>query len=304
MMDILTGKTLLFTDIHFGLKQNSVSRLNICVKAVKQILETIKREDVKNVMFAGDLFHERVSVNVNTMNIALKCVQAIAKRCKTYLVVGNHDTHYKNSADVNSLNMFRDTANVTVVDKALELQLNGKKVLLCPWLADLQQFKKESYDMLVGHFDVQPKFLQQCYIEDNLLSARASSAVAQQIDNDSLLKTSANAAHDSVGSFIDLAKPTGIVFAGHIHKNREFIAKRRKFIFIGSPTEQTRADIGNACGWYVLDEDMKLKHVLSAGLPKHLELKMSQILAAGIDKFDFSVVKGSILHKVYDCDVS
>lgn len=66
-------------------------------------------------MFAGDLYHERVSVNVNTLNIALKCVAAIAKHCKTYLIVGNHDSHYKNSVDVNSLNMFKDMENVTIV---------------------------------------------------------------------------------------------------------------------------------------------------------------------------------------------
>ena len=305
MMEELSGKTLVFTDIHFGIKQNSVSRLNVCVKAVKQIIDTVKQQDIKNILFAGDLFHERVSVNVNTMNVALKCMQALAKRCKMYLVVGNHDTHYKNSAEVNSLNMFRGISNITVVDKTRELMLNGKKVLLCPWLADYNGLQKEQYDMVVGHFDVSPKFLATCYIEDNAAKTAASGKAAKQIDCDELLASvPSTKSSDNVGNFIDLAKPGGIVLAGHIHKNREMVSKRRKFIFIGSPSEQTRADIGNACGWYVVDEDMKLSHVLSKGLPKHLELKMSSIVEAGIDKFDFSAMKGCILHKVYDCELS
>lgn len=173
-MDILTGKTLLFTDIHFGLKQNAVSRLNICVKVVKQMLEKIKEENIQNVIFGGDLYHERVSVNVNTLNVALKCMQAIAKHCKTYLIVGNHDAHYKNSVEVNSLNMFKDTKNITVVEKPTEIELNGSKMLLCPWLSDLSAYKKETYDFLVGHFDISSKFLIASYIEDNSKSLQAT----------------------------------------------------------------------------------------------------------------------------------
>ena len=30
---------------------------------------------------------------------------------------------------------------------------------------------------------------------------------------------------------------------------------------------------------------------------------MSKVIDVGIDKFDFSIVKGNILHKIYDCDV-
>lgn len=81
------------------------------------------------------------------------------------------------------------------------------------------------------------------------------------------------------------------------------MSKRRKFIFIGSPYEQTRGDRGNDCGFYVLDESNKYKFIKIDGLPKHIELKMSKILEAGIDKFDFSIVRGNIIHKVYDVDV-
>lgn len=319
-MDILTGKTLLFTDIHFGLKQNAVSRLNICVKVVKQMLEKIKEENIQNVIFGGDLYHERVSVNVNTLNVALKCMQAIAKHCKTYLVVGNHDAHYKNSVEVNSLNMFKDTKNITVVEKPTEIELNGSKMLLCPWLSDLSAYKKETYDFLVGHFDISSKFLIASYIEDNSKSLQASQSISDMIQQDDLLASqssmqtatnddfteavnSKKKASDLVGDFVEVVKRTGTIFSGHIHQHREFVAKRRKFIFIGSPYEQTRGDRGNDCGYYILDEKNKYKFIKTVGTPKHIELRMSKVIEAGIDKFDFSIVKGNILHKVYDCDV-
>ena len=318
-MNIITGKTLLFTDIHFGLKQNAVSRLNICVKVIKQILETIKQENIQNVIFAGDLYHERVSVNVNTLNVALKCMQAIAKHCNTYLIVGNHDAHYKNSIEVNSLNMFKDTKNIYVIEKPTEVEINGSKMLLCPWLSDLSAYSKESYDFLVGHFDISSKFLIASYIEDNSKNLNASQSISDMIQQDDLLSSQSSMqtatnddfteavnikkATDLVGDFVELVKRSGTIFSGHIHQHREFVAKRRKFIFIGSPYEQTRGDRGNDCGYYILDENNKYKFIKTIGTPKHVELRMSKVIDVGIDKFDFSIVKGNILHKIYDCDV-
>lgn len=284
------------------------------------MLEKIKEENIQNVIFGGDLYHERVSVNVNTLNVALKCMQAIAKHCKTYLIVGNHDAHYKNSVEVNSLNMFKDTKNITVVEKPTEIELNGKKVLLCPWLSDLSAYNKETYDFLVGHFDISSKFLIASYIEDNSKSLHASQSISDMIQQDSLLAaqssmqtatnddftdavSSKKKASDLVGDFVELVKRSGTIFSGHIHQHHEFVAKRRKFIFIGSPYEQTRGDRGNECGYYVLDEQSKYKFIKTVGTPKHIELRMSKVLDIGIDKFDFSIVKGNILHKVYDCDV-
>ena len=37
-MDELQGKTIIFTDLHCGLAGNKLSRLNICVNVVKEIV--------------------------------------------------------------------------------------------------------------------------------------------------------------------------------------------------------------------------------------------------------------------------
>lgn len=319
-MDKLEGKTLVFTDIHFGLKQNAISRLNICVKVVKTILERIKKDKIANVIFAGDLYHERVAVNVNTLNVALKCIGTIAKYCNTYLIVGNHDAHYKNSIEVNSLNMFKDMSNVHIVDTTTELLLNGKKILLCPWLADLSKYEYETYDMMFGHFDISAKYLIASYIEDNSKTIEATSDLSSTILDSTLLNSSSVAisttnsdissviqnkskSNELIGDFIQLVKKTGTIFSGHIHQHREFVAKQRKFIFVGTPYEQTRGDRGNDCGYYVLDENNKYEFTKIDNTPIHIELRMSKILEKGIDKFDFSMVKGNIIHKIYDVDV-
>lgn len=313
-----TGKTLLFTDIHFGLKGNSTSRLNIAVKAIKCILDTIKKNKIANVIFAGDLLHERVAINVNTMNVVLKCVEAIAKKCKVYLIVGNHDTHYKNSVDVNSLNMFKHTANVELIHHAVEMTLNGQKVLLAPWLSDFSQFKPNQFDMAIGHFDIPSRFLLATYIEEHS-KQKTSTIVSDLIDNDSAFNSSTvlgnttnadvqaalklkNKSSDLIRNFVDLVKKNGIIYAGHIHQHKEFVVKGREFIFIGTPYQQTLADMNRDCGFYVLDESNKRTFIKTTNLPVHVEIRMSKVID-DISKYDFSKVRGNIVHKVYDCEV-
>ena len=80
------------------------------------------------------------------------------------MVLGNHDLFNKNSTDVNSINIFRDNSHIHVIDKPIELQLNGKAILFVPWLSDLSSFKANSYDFLFGHFDISSKFLISNYI--------------------------------------------------------------------------------------------------------------------------------------------
>lgn len=242
------------------------------------------------------------------MNIAYKCLQALAKKCNVYMVLGNHDLFNKNSVDVNSINIFRDNLNIHVVDSAVEIMLNGKKALLVPWLADLSNFKQETYDFLFGHFDISAKFLISSYSLEHSRLLGASNDVANELDNDKSLESSRNSQDNDLGnmlgSFIDLAKKNGTVFAGHIHQHREMHARGRKFIFIGSPYEQNLGDIGCRCGYYVISEDSSYKFIEINDLPKHVQFKSSDINRVGVDTFDFSSASSNIVQKVYDEDFS
>ena len=93
------------------------------------------------------------------------------------------------------------------------------------------------------------------------------------------------------------------MFSGHIHQHREFKSKGRRFIFIGSPYQQNTGEAGFESGFYILDETGKYRFYETRGVPKHVKLRMSDILLHGVDKFNFSVVTGNIVKKIYDCEV-
>lgn len=307
-MEILEGKTLVFSDQHFGVKGNSPLRQKIGVQAIKEILSYAKKSKAKNIIFCGDWFHSRATLDVSTLDIAYKCVQALSKQCKLWMILGNHDLYLKNSTEVSSVNIFKSDANVVVVDKPLEVMLNSKRALLVPWLANLDGFKKDSYDFMLGHFEISSKFLVQSYIEEHSGKLEASEAVSSMLDEDDFLgdpgAASAQPSKSSelLGSFIELVKPrTGTILAGHIHQHKEMLAKNgRKFIFIGTPYEQNLGELGNACGFYEISEEGKLKFNKLDKLPKHIQLKTSEIKKIGLDKFDFGEVSGNIVQKIYD----
>lgn len=56
-MEKITGKTLVFTDQHFGVKGNSPLRQKIGAMAIKSMLDAISRDNIGSIIFCGDYFH-------------------------------------------------------------------------------------------------------------------------------------------------------------------------------------------------------------------------------------------------------
>lgn len=317
----INGKTLVITDLHIGLKKANQSRLSIVVKVFKNFLKTIKEENIANVICCGDVFHSRTALDLQALNVGLKLLSALSERCNCYLILGNHDLYYKNTSNINSSNVFRHMKNIHIVDETTDVMLNGEKALFVPWLGDLSSKTKGVYDLAFGHFDICGQYLIASYIEEH--SGKnpelASAELQNMLNNDSLLneansvkdiqseflklKGSKAKSGDLVGDFVEYVKPYGTIYAGHIHGHKEFVARMRQFVFVGSPYQQNFGEIDSDCGYYVLDEKNNRKFVRTEGVPKHIRIKISDILKNGIDAFDFSIVKGNIVQKIYDLDI-
>ena len=294
-METISGKVLVFTDLHIGLKGAQKNRLAICARVVKKIIDYTVANGIGTILFLGDWNHTRVSTENNALNVSYRLMQALAKVAKVYAILGNHDIYMKNSLDINSLVIFKDLANVVLVDKVMEASINGNKSLLIPWLGDLTAYDKESQDMLFGHFDISSKFLIKSYVADN-----AAKGVSEELGKELSADKDLGSVGDLVGDFVDVAKKTGKIFSGHIHGHKEFLSKGRWFSFVGSPYQQNLGELGCKCGFYVIEEANNAKFVELEGIPKHVEVRVSQMLK---DDFDFSCIKGNIVHKIYDVDI-
>lgn len=231
-------------------------------------------------------------------------MSALAKHCKVYCLLGNHDIYMKNTTDISSIVFFKNIPNVELVDVAAEVSINGNKTLLVPWLGDISKYSNETFDMMLGHFDISSKYLIKTYIEEHSAQPTVPVSAMKCIDNDIMLNScqAVSKAGDYVGDFVDKVKKTGTVFAGHIHGHKEFVSKGRRFIFVGDPYQQNLGEKDYKCGFYVISNDNSYEFHEITSVPRHVEIRMSDIVP-DISKFDFHIVKGNILHKIYDIEV-
>jgi DNA repair exonuclease SbcCD nuclease subunit len=103
---------------------------------IKEWLKLIKfcdEKKIKKLIILGDFFDNRNYLSIKILDIVLNVIQR--HNMKVLLLVGNHDTLLKNTSKVNSPQLiFRNHGNVTVVDKAEEIVLDGIPCLFLPWI--------------------------------------------------------------------------------------------------------------------------------------------------------------------------
>ena len=128
-----TGKSLIFTDLHVGISNDKPSRQKIAENVIDEIIGHIEMDGIQQVFFLGDLFHQRTSIEVTSLNVANDLVRELASTCEVFLLQGNHDLYEKYNSIITSLNIF-DLHNVNIISVPTEIRLNGQNVLLVPWL--------------------------------------------------------------------------------------------------------------------------------------------------------------------------
>jgi hypothetical protein len=247
-------------------------------------------------------------------------MKKLSKLVKLYVILGNHDIHLKNSKDIHSLRILQNVKNIEIIENPTEIIINDKRVLLCPWLSDLSSYKEETFDYMIGHFDISSKYLISSYIEDQKIKSIESTdqltsmlvksnaiSINQLQDletkemNQFINKKSTPKSSKYIGRFIDLCKVGGTIFSGHIHTQKRFMTRKREFIFVGSPFEQNWGDKNKSYGFYDLDmlEDNHT-FIECNSSPKHLEVKLSDAI---IDDYDFNKLQSNFVKLLIDTKI-
>ena len=149
------AKVAMFTDIHFGKKNNSIQHNQDCLDFVTWFCNNVREEkDVTHVMFLGDWFENRNAVNVLTLHFAQEACRLLnALNVPVFVVVGNHDLYHRENRKIFSTNVFREFENIHIVSEPTVVE---KTFLIAPFLfkqeyADLAKYTHLPYWM--GHFE-------------------------------------------------------------------------------------------------------------------------------------------------------
>lgn len=156
-------KVALITDTHFGARSDSIPFDNFFAKFYTEVFfPHLEREGIKTIIHLGDVFDRRKFINYNTLK---KCREYFFDKTRdlgidVHMIAGNHDTFFKNTNEVNSLDLLlREYENVITYSSAEEIVLGGKNLLLVPWICSgnydetMEVVDKSNAQAVFGHFE-------------------------------------------------------------------------------------------------------------------------------------------------------
>jgi len=152
-MSNLFKKAAVFTDIHFGLKSNSVTHNEDCLAFVKWATAKAKEEGCDACFFLGDWHNNRAALNILTLNYSLRALEYMNDNFDAvYFIPGNHDLYYRDKRDVQSVEWARHLPNVKICNDWFQ----DGDVVIAPWLVgdDHKRLAKKRAKYCFGHFEL------------------------------------------------------------------------------------------------------------------------------------------------------
>lgn len=156
-------KIALITDTHFGARSDSIPFDNFFAKFYTEtFFPHLEEQGIKTIIHLGDVFDRRKFINYNTLK---KCREYFFDRTRdlgidVHMIAGNHDTFFKNTNEVNSLDLLlREYENVVTYSDAEEIIIDGKNLLLVPWICSgnyaetMEVVKQSNAQAVFGHFE-------------------------------------------------------------------------------------------------------------------------------------------------------
>lgn len=160
-------KIAILNDTHWGARNDNAAFAEYFIKFYREIFFPYLREnDIKTVFHLGDLADRRKYINFVT---AKNLEENFIKVCKDdgielHMIVGNHDTFYKNTNEVNTLRQLYGESSYENMhlywNEPVELDMDGCKIMLSPWIcqdnyqASMDAFKNTKAEILMGHFEI------------------------------------------------------------------------------------------------------------------------------------------------------
>jgi DNA repair exonuclease SbcCD nuclease subunit len=162
-MSKLFNKAAVCTDIHWGLKSNSVVHNLDCTNYINWFIDTAKKHDCDVCFFLGDWNHHRASINIQTLQFGLRALERLNESfSQVYFIPGNHDLYYRDRRDVHSVEWAKHLSRVKIINDFAHYD----DVVIAPWLVqdDWKQISKYEGKYLFGHFEL-PHFYMNAQVE-------------------------------------------------------------------------------------------------------------------------------------------
>lgn len=264
------NKILFFSDLHLGVHHNSPIWHNIALNLAQWIRQVMLDYKLDTIIFAGDVFHDRHEIGVNTLHVAKKFFDQLSE-FKIHIIPGNHDAFLSSTAEINSVEILQNS-NVAVYCKPTTINFSGRKITFCPWKTNVNDIQEIS-DILVGHFE--------------LLNFKLNSHKICDHGEDST----------------ELLEKSQAVITGHFHFRDHRVYDNKYVLYLGSPYEMDFGDRSQQKGVSIVDlNTLDVHFVENTITPKHYRLKISELVQKKYTNLP-EIIKSNIISLYVDTKI-
>lgn len=133
-------KIAIITDTHAGARSDHPAFNEYFIKFYEQhFFPYIKKHDIRTVLHLGDVFDRRKYINFNTLRSwqerVFKPLHSMVDQMD--IIIGNHDTYFKNTNEVNSVEaLLTPFEKFRIYKTAQEVNVGGLNMLYVPWICE------------------------------------------------------------------------------------------------------------------------------------------------------------------------
>jgi len=221
-------KVAIITDTHYGARKGSKHLHDYFELFYKNVFfPALEEYGVETVIHMGDAFDSRKSIDYQSLEWSKRVVFNPLKKYDVHMIVGNHDTYYKNTNEVNSPELLLQTyKNIKTYSKPTEVNVGGLDILFLPWInqeneeLSFNTIKKTTCRCAMGHLELQGfRVNRQLIMEHGLQS--------------------------------ELFEKFERVYSGHYHTR----SNDGKVFYLGNPYEMFWTDVNDTRGFHIFDTE-------------------------------------------------
>ncbi len=230
-------KIAIITDQHFGARKGSKSFHDYFKEFYDNVFfPYLDEHKIDTVVDMGDTFDNRRSVDLWSIDWAKENYfdRLQTRGIKLHTIVGNHTAYYKDTNEVNTIDLLlKEYDNVSVYSEATEIKLGKLKVLLLPWINVENQektfslIKKSKAKVAMGHLELNGFVATRGHIMEH-------------------------------GMDIDIFDKFQRVYSGHYHTRSNV----NNIYYLGNPYEMFWNDVNDDRGFTIFDtETLEHSHI-------------------------------------------
>ena len=221
-------KIAIITDQHFGCRKNSKHFHDYFLKFYNDVFFPTL-EGITTIVDMGDTFDSRKGVDFSSLAWAKDNYYDRLEKmgCEIHTIVGNHTAYYKNTNDVNAVDLLlREYENVKIYSEATDIKIDNLNILLVPWInSENEKMTLEALDnsksrCVMGHLEFKGFRIHRGFVMDQ-------------------------------GTDVKLFDKFDRVYSGHYHTRSD----DGKVFYLGNPYEMYWNDLSDTRGFHLFDTE-------------------------------------------------